>query len=339
MILRHRFRFLPLLLAALLLIGCRDPLPEDVSSPDAEGSRESVSAVDSDSADGGASAVSGDSVPAGEPHMSFRQEGDGGHIAVWWWDAFQGIREGDREKYLQFLAENGVNEIYYCPGNCREEAIQTFVREAGRRGMRVAWLTGDASWVAEGNDGGEKAVDRFLEYQKNAPEDCRFYGIHLDVEPHQQSDFFDRRAEYMQRFAELAVSLSPAVHQAGYALEWDVAFWFDQDRVNDEAGEEKLLLEVLASLSDTLCVMSYRDTASAVLSICREELAAAEDKGCRVVCGVETHSEEGDQVSFMEEGKTVMYKELEKLYATLAEEEQDYGIAVHYLDTWYELKN
>lgn len=47
------------------------------------------------------------------------------------------------------------------------------------------------------------------------------------------------------------------------------------------------------------------------------EIAYAKKYGHKVVLGAETYSKEGDAVSYMEEGKTVMVSELTKLNAKL----------------------
>lgn len=317
------------LLSLLLLPGCtpaNDP-PVSVSVSEIHHSgRSSLTAASSDPLS-----------ENNECRLDCRKPGDGGHIGVWWWNAADGIGEKKRGKYLDFLAQNGVDEIYFCPGNYSNEKVQIFVADANARGMRVAWLTGDSGWLEIDSTGCQIAVDRFLTYQKTAPADARFYAIHLDVEPHQRPDFSSARPGYMQRFYEIADEAGKTVHAGGYEIEWDLPFWFDQDKVFTIDAGEILFLEAMSRISDTLCLMSYRDKAADILSISEEELAAAANTDCRVVCGVETHSEEGDGVSFMEEGKRKMYAELVTLYRTLSGKEKAYGIAVHYLNTWYDL--
>ena len=87
------------------------------------------------------------------------------------------------------------------------------------------------------------------------------------------------------------------------------------------------------------------------ISLSTEEINAANKNGCKIVCGVETHSSEGDDVSFMEEGKKYMYTQLTLLQGLLMKKKPgecgllmkkkpgECGIAVHYLDTWYTLGN
>ena len=47
------------------------------------------------------------------------------------------------------------------------------------------------------------------------------------------------------------------------------------------------------------------------------------------------NSGEGDKVSFKEENKKYLYSELKKLEK---EVEQEFGISIHYIETWYRLK-
>ncbi|HCH67797.1 MAG TPA: hypothetical protein DEV98_04030 [Clostridiales bacterium] len=155
-------------------------------------------------------------------------------------------------------------------------------------------------------------------------------------------DFFENRPYYIQRYCDTVLKASNRIHEEGYELEIDIPFWFDSDRdtVINEKGESENVISVLSRYVDTLCIMSYRDSAEDILQISSEEIAFARLSGCRVVCGVETYSLEGDHVSFKEEEKEKMNKELEKLLELLEDEEiSGYGVAIHYLDTWYNLKD
>ena len=85
--------------------------------------------------------------------------------AVWWWNAGSVVTQSSREKYFTFLHENGVNELYFCQGTYNAATLDKMFESAGKYGMRVSYLTGDASWILEGNAGLEKAIEWFLEYQ------------------------------------------------------------------------------------------------------------------------------------------------------------------------------
>lgn len=292
--------------------------------------------------------ASGDDISThDQPHSSSSTDDtptDGKFVskAVWWWNAGSVVTQSDREKYFTFLHENGVNELYFCQGTYNAATLDKMFASAEKYGMRVSYLTGDASWILEGNVGLEKAIERFLEYQNTREKGSGFYGMHLDIEPHQLEDFFENRPYYIQRYCDTVLKASNRIHEEGYELEIDIPFWFDSDRdtVINEKGESENVISVLSRYVDTLCIMSYRDSAEDILQISSEEIAFARLSGCRVVCGVDTYSLEGDHVSFKEEGKEVMNKELEKLLELLEDEEiSGYGVAIHYLDTWYNLKD
>ena len=51
--------------------------------------------------------------------------------------------------------------------------------------------------------------------------------------------------------------------------------------------------------------------------------------------GVATKSNEGDNVSFQEEGKEVMKQEIEKLRKIIP---NNFGIAIHHIKSWFDLK-
>ena len=268
--------------------------------------------------------------------ITFRDTSEnGGTIGVWWWRATDARTEMKRTQYLDFLQENQVSEIYLHAAGMTDEQIATFIREAASRGMRVAWLVGDASWI---NNKNTSPVTNYLNYQSRAAEDAKFYALHLDVEPHQLGQFKSDRSGTMQLFAEYIGLVAGMLHDAGEKVEWDIPFWMDSDRVTMD-GEEIRILEYIAKVSDTMCLMSYRDTAGSILSVSNTEITIAKQYGCKVICGVETYSAEGDAVSFMEEGKIEMYKQLKAVYSALQMKELDsFGLAIHQVVKWYSLK-
>lgn len=270
----------------------------------------------------------------------FKPEGEGaGTVAVWWWNKGHAAK-ANRKKYLDFLQKNGVNEIYICWPDFKSAHLADFVKAAGEKGMGVSLLSGDASWIDPQNDGADAVINAFLEYQKGAGEGERLLSLHMDVEPHQLSDFSTNRQKILQNYADFVVKTAEKVRNEGELIAWDIPFWFDEFTV--KRGEEQLpLLDLLAQNADVLCLMSYRDSAQAVLECAQKELTVGKRYGCQVICGVETHSAEGDHVSFMEEGKAYMYQECAALYEALSKQSDEgkYGIAVHYLETWYKLKD
>ncbi len=275
------------------------------------------------------------------PTIAFKKEGDGGTLAVWWWDARILKREKEKEAYLEFLKKNSVNTVYLCYPDFPQEEMVAFVRLARQQGMSVCLLSGDSSFINKDSAGAREVVEKYLLYQQSVPQDARFEALHLDVEPHQREDFNENRQQILQLYAEYVEETAEIVRGAGEKLEWDIPFWFDDYRVINSDGEEQDLLSLLCDNADTLCLMSYRDTAQEILAVSEKEIVLCAETGCKVVCGVETHSAEGDHVSFMEEGKGEMYVQMGEVYGELCRRmgQKNFGMAVHYLDTWYALKD
>ena len=278
--------------------------------------------------------------------MQFRQPGDKNTLGVWWWD-ISSIKGVSGTRYLDFLAANGASEIYLCVDGMRESGgtsyadVRAFVKQAKALGMRVAALSGDVAWINPGNTGFTSYVNKVNGYQEAASADEKFYAMHLDVEPHQHSDFSDNRAKVMQWFADFVLEKAvPAAEEAGMLLEWDIPFWLE-DTVEDGSGRTIVLAELMAKSCDTIAIMSYRDTAEAMYNVSKEEIAFAQEYGCKIILGAETKSSEGDPVSYMEEGKAVMASELGKLNAMLLQAfpDRNFGIAVHQVRTWYSLQD
>ena len=124
--------------------------------------------------------------------------------------------------------------------------------------------------------------------------------------------------------------------------------------VLDAAKEHKLLsvgtvlcaaasvLELVMDSADGICIMSYRDTAKAMLDTARGEIDLAASRKCRVVLGAETgQTGEGDFVSYFEEGRKAMKAELEIVRKDLSTRNlpAGYGVAVHHIGSWQKLKD
>jgi len=278
--------------------------------------------------------------------MNVRNAGDPHTLGVWWW-SIKDINSPTGDMYLDFLAKNRVSEIYLCVDSMgtavSTAVVREFVKKAKKNGMRVAALAGDVNWITAGNKGFESFAVKFNNYQTSAAEDEKFYAMHLDVEPHQRSDFGSNRAAILQLLADLLTKKArPAADSAGTLLEWDIPFWFtDKDTVNDENGASFRMDELFAKKCDTVAVMSYRDTAAAMHKESKDEIAFAKKYGTKIILGAETKSSEGDMVSYMEEGKNYMNSEMLKLKNTLDTgiPTKKYGMAIHQHKTWYELKN
>jgi hypothetical protein len=184
-------------------------------------------------------------------------------------------------------------------------------------------------------------MDRFIEYQQNAGVEEQFSGLHLDVEPHQHPDFGVRRAELLREYLDFVIwvcaqyKTNGALGAAMNHIDFDIPFWFDDELLYK--GNSVKLFEAVIGEADRVCIMSYRDTAQQIFDTVKDEMDCAKLNNKRILLSVETaYSNEGDNISFYEEGKDAMYREIHKLKDICGY--VDYGVAVHHLRSWYELR-
>lgn len=242
---------------------------------------------------------------------------------VWWWND-----QLDYDKYLTFASNYGINEIYYCNDEFNE-STSLFIKKANSLGINVYWLIGDYNWLNDASDLYQN-IEKYISYQDNYS-DYKFLGIHLDIEPHQDPSFKTNRNELITNLIKLANNLKNEYPQISF--DYDIPFW-----LNDEIIFNNVTLPSYAhmiNLASRVFIMSYRDDASAIYDLAKEEIEYASSVNKIVILGVETKSNEGDNVSFQEEGKEYMYAQLEILKDKLP---FNYGISIHQIKSWYDLK-
>lgn len=245
-------------------------------------------------------------------------------LGVWWWND-----ELDTEQYLNFATDNGINEIYYCTDKF-DDRTKDFISEANSKNIDVYWLAGEYEWLDDYTKLLEEIND-YIAYQSQYP-DLQFSGIHLDIEPHQSPEFETNRYQLIYHLIDLASTLKETYPTIKF--DYDLPFWLhDEITYNDLT---KPAYEHMIDIANRVFIMSYRDTADSILDISKEEIAYANQQNKQLVLCVETYSTEGDSVSFWEEGKQAMQKEISKLQQEIP---KDYGISIHNIKTWYELKN
>lgn len=244
-------------------------------------------------------------------------------FGVWWWND-----ELDVEKYLNFAAENEITEVYYCDSSLNSDTLN-FISLAKQRDMKVYLLAGEKEWLNDKSNL-DNLIDKYIDFQNqnNSP----LSGIHLDIEPHQFDDFDEKREEYILKLISLADYLDKTYNLISF--DYDIPFW-----LNDEIlfnFETKPAYEHIIDIANRVFVMSYRDSAEKIYDVAKDELEYAESVNKSLFLCVETYSTEGDSVSFFEEGKNYMNQELYNLRKKIKE---GYGISVHHINTWYDLKD
>ena len=280
---------------------------------------------------------------AGEPVMDFMDDADNAQIGTWWWYADDAFDEETRDMYLDFLAENGVNEIYfygfYMLQNKSDRAmLHGFVQEANNRGIAISFIYDDPEIATvNGNNYLKSAADDYLGYVAEYPDD-KLNGLHFDVEHKTTRQFVNNMVAQFADARERGVPLSMDVNCA-------------MDATAGELNGVTGIYNIIAANVDTLSLMSYKDSYARMWSLGKNALAAAKAQGCRVVFGVETgdyssgaaphhetFNDPGDE--YAQEDKEYMYGQLAQVYAELKKDPPagGFGVAIHQHEDWYNLR-
>ena len=252
-------------------------------------------------------------------------------LGVWWWTSSSGLGL-DNTSYHQFAKQNGVDEIYYCDYELNSSTA-SFVKEARNYGMKTYALWGEKEWLLN-DENLIKLINDYKDYQTEFPS-AQLSGIHLDIEPHQYDDFNasgEIRKSYITRFVKLVKKLNTLY--SDITFDYDIPFWLHDEITIDDIT--KPAYEHIIDSCNRAFVMSYRDTAEKVCSVASEEVAYAKQIGKQIFVSVEMSSTEGDNVSFAEESKEILYSELNKIKDYINYD--NFGVSIHHIKSWQALK-
>ena len=246
-------------------------------------------------------------------------------FGVWWWN-----NRLDSDIYLDFAVDNGVNEVYYYDSSLSTTS-SSFIDKAKSKNVKVYWLIGDVEYLRNRQELFDK-LDQFVDYNNNNSS-YAYDGIHLDIEPH-QDDYFDiDRTMLIYNLIDIAYALKQNYPQIQF--DYDLPFWLEDEI--DYNGQIKPAYAHMIDIADRIFLMSYRDSAEAMLDIASEELEYAKNVNKPIILGAETaETSETESVSYFEEGKIFMQNELEKVKLALP---KNCGISVHHILSWYELRD
>lgn len=274
-------------------------------------------------------------------HVVFK-ENENHTLGTWWWNSQYIKNEKDRNVRLDFLQENGVTEIYMYYGNAFDKYFRTFVADCNSRGIRVAALGGDAIWLTEDGYGAYlRWLEKIKDYQAEAVENEKFYGVHIDFEPVQLPEYARNPAAMSSEAARIYDTGRQFCDENQLLFEADVSMWIDNPALLMPDGEKQVTLgEYIARCVDTLSIMSYRDTALAQFTDAQPMIRLGMKYNKKVVLGSETgESSEANFVTYHEEGKATLVKQQLKLKAMMDSQYADYGLAIHDVNVWLLLKD
>ena len=233
------------------------------------------------------------------------------------------------DKYVDFAIQNGVDEIYYSCGYKFDGVDANFMQRAKDGGIKVFFLCGEKEWIDDSTDL-DAIVKKYLAYNASNQQ-TQFAGIHFDVEPQQFDDFQANRTAYLQKYIDFVHSTS--IKYANINLDFDIPAWFNDEIEYD--GKTKQAFKFVTDFASRIFVMSYRDSAEKIFATGKDEFEYASQVGKAMFFGVETnYTDEGDNISFFEEGKTYFESEIQNLKALVGE---NFNLSVHHLKSWFDL--
>lgn len=256
--------------------------------------------------------------------------------ATWLWNT-ERIRSNPQD-VLAFLTQNQVNLVYLQVNiDIPVSYYRSFIKESGARGIRVEALDGAPQWGLETE---RYRITNFLSwvqaYQNGAAAAEKFSGLHVDIEPHVLPQWKTDQTGVIRQWQSNVIYLGQEAAKLNLSLSADIPFWLGNYYTADGKAT---LSRFMIGQYDSVTIMSYRDTAAAIYSIAKKELEDATALGKKAFAAVETKpSNEGDFLTFYEEGAVYMNEQLVLLHE-LAKVNPSYtGIAIHDFDGWKSLK-
>jgi len=237
-----------------------------------------------------------------------------GRMWVWHTNDLTEGKPENTEKCFAFCAANRIREVYLSldlshpptanglPVELRNPPkYRELIARGHHEGLRVEALGGSPEWADRENHPLALAViDAVLAFNRSAPPEARFDGVHFDVEPYLLVEYADPeyRAELLSDFLQMVLECQNRLRPDRLAFSCDVPAWFypvDPEVRKELAvtfqGETKTVGEHLTDLLDTVTIMDYRneaDGANGIISFGSAAVAYAASRGRKIVIGLET---------------------------------------------------
>ena len=267
--------------------------------------------------------------------------------ALWVWDPTALLRDVTaRQHFLEFCRARGINVAWIqttrqLPGQSRlqdEGGWRALLGDAHRAGLTIHALDGDPSYVLRQHHYVVLGlVDTIIRFNRNAPADQRFDGIHLDNEPYLLAgwDLPAIREQVLTEYLELNARAQRAVTAEG-GLEYgvDIPFWSMGDATFE--GVRKPASFHVLDLVDNVGIMDFRNVAAGddgIIAHARALLTYGNATKTKVFVGVETApvAHVGlPKLTFDGRSDAEMDRELAIAHAAFTNDTSYVGFAIHH---------
>lgn len=261
--------------------------------------------------------------------------------ATWLWDTQQILQSPD--KILNFMSTNNVKILYLqIDYNLKSDLYKNFIKKAFMKNISVYALDGAPDWVSDnGTNNQKKFFDWLTKFQNTSSANEKFKGVHLDVEPYLNAQYSNNMNGILQNYQVFLLNALTNSNSLGLSLSIDIPFWFDGITYNTKYGTGSLADWIMKNIHNVV-VMAYRDSAAGdngIVSLASKELNLGKQYDTVITIAVETQkADEGNNISFFEEGQNYMNKELSKVYDNYKKNSSFGGFAIHDVINWMNLE-
>jgi hypothetical protein len=281
----------------------------------------------------------------------------GASRALWVWDSAPLLQDAAaRQRFLEFCRMQAIDIAWIqvtqrSPGENRlqdENGWRELLAEAHRSGVKIHALDGDPAYVLrERHHVVLSLVDTIIRFNREAPADRRFDGIHLDNEPYLLPGWQLPvvRERLLGEYLELNARVQRAVRDEG-GLEYgvDIPFWWQLPDAQTGGpigdvtfeGARKAASFHILDLVDNVGIMDYRNVAAGtdgIIAHARTLLEYGNGTKAKVFVGVETSPvpvAELAKLTFDGRSNAEMEHELGVAHAALADHRSYAGFAIHH---------
>ncbi|MBC8060129.1 MAG: amidase [Clostridiaceae bacterium] len=263
------------------------------------------------------------------------------NMSTWIWDTAKISKDSD--KIIKFLVSNKVKTVYLqIDTSLGNKIYREFIQKAMKNNINIYALDGSSEWVgSKGVQLQENFFAWFTQYQKSSSKNQLFKGVHLDVEPYLNSNYNVNPNLVIENYQQYLIKSKEKCTTLGVEFSIDIPFWFDKVNYVTKYGKGNVAEWICKNIK-AVTIMAYRDKAlgdNGIIKISEAEINLCKKYNVKVTLGVETNKIAGDaSLTFYEEGKAYMLNELNTVSLKYKNNSAFEGLAIHYIDSWMNLK-
>ncbi|WP_289137482.1 hypothetical protein [uncultured Brevibacillus sp.] len=242
----------------------------------------------------------------------------------------------EKDEILAFAKENDVNLLYVRIDMQQPLSMyQDFVREAKAAGIEVHAMGGHPIWALTESRGKIlKLVNWVKAYNQEVSSGEQFHGVHLDIEPYVMPVWREKKEAVLRQWmGNIEAFVEATKHETNLEVSVDLAAWLDKTPTPGQP--DKPFAHWMMEQMDHTTLMAFRDQAEGIIGLVENQMKYAQSIDKKLVVAVETkESHEGDFITFYEEGRGEMNRQLQLVTKALEGYSSFMGQAIHAYEYW-----